>query len=160
MKFLDIEINEKMFIKLIIVAIIFIIVYMAFTMSSLLIFKTYKISENTKIDENKEINTHIDELEISGKKIEIAGWAYKEDEEIKTINSSYIIKNKSTGKMYKMRTQREMNHNLEDIGNEIAGIRAQCLLIGLPKGEYEIHVLYKNNDNDILTNTLIIFNII
>ena len=158
MKFLDIEIDEKLFKKLIIAVIVFIIVYMAFTMSSLLIFKTYKISDTTSLnDEN--IRTHIDVLEPHGKKLEIAGYAYKDGEEIKSVNSSYVIKHKDTGKMYRMRTQMESNHNVKDIGYEFAGLHAQCLLIGIPKGEYQIYVLYRNNNEDILADTLITFEV-
>ena len=51
MKFLDIKIDEKMFKMLIIIAIIFIIVYMALDMSSLLIFKTFKLSETTSLND-------------------------------------------------------------------------------------------------------------
>ena len=40
MDFLDIEINEKLFIRILIVSIIVVIMYLALTMSSLLIFKS------------------------------------------------------------------------------------------------------------------------
>lgn len=158
MKFLDIKIDEKMFKKLIIIAIVFIIVYMAFAMSSLLIFKTFKLSETTSVND-EDIITHIDVLEPEGKKLEIAGYAYKEGEQIETVNSSYIIKHQESGKMYRMRTQMEINKNVEDIGQAYSGLHAQCLLLGIPKGEYDILVLYRNNDEDILADTLISFEI-
>lgn len=158
MNFLDIEIDEKMFKNLIIIAIIIIIVYMAFVMSSLLIFKTFKLSESTSLN-SENIITHIDVLEYKGKKIEISGYAYKDGEEIKTVNSNFIIKHKDSGKMYRMRTQMEKNKNVEDIGQECSGIHAQCLKLGIPKGEYDILVLYRNNDEDILADTLISFKI-
>lgn len=158
MKFLDIKIDEKMFKILIIIAISFIIVYMALAMSSLLIFKTFKLSEYTSLD-SEEIITHIDVLEYEGKKIEISGYAYKDGEKIETVNSSFIIKHKESGKMYRMRTQMEKNKNVEDIGQEYSGIHAQCLKLGIPKGEYDILVLYRNNDEDILADTLISFEI-
>ena len=59
MKFLDIEIDEKMFKNLIIMAIVFIIIYMAFTMSSLLLFKSYTLGPNTSVND-EDIRTHID----------------------------------------------------------------------------------------------------
>ena len=157
MKFLDIEINENMFKKLIIAAIVFIIVYMAFTMSSLLIFKSYTLGPNTTVNDD-EIRTHIDILEgTNGKKLEIAGWAYKEGDEIKTVNSNYVIKHKETGKMYLMRTKMETNKNVKEEMYQLGGLHAQCLNIGIPKGEYQIFVLYRNNDEDILSDTLITF---
>ncbi len=158
MEFLDIEIDEKIFKRLIIIAIIFIIVYMAFTMSSLLIFKSYTLGPNTTVNDD-EIRTHIDILEPKGKKVEIAGYAYKEGEEIKTVNSSYVIKHQDTGKMYLMKTQMEENRNVEDEKYTLGGMHAQCLLIGIPKGQYQIFVLYRNNNEDILADTLITFEI-
>ena len=158
MKFLDIEIDEKLFKKLIVVGIVFIIAYMAFTMSSLLIFKSYEIGSNTST-KDEQIRTHMDILEVSGKKLELAGWAYKEGEKIEKVNSSYIIKHLESGKMYRMRTQMEKNPNVKDIGYELAGIHAQCLLLGIPKGKYQILVLYRNNNEDILADTLINFEV-
>lgn len=154
MEFLDIEINEKKYIKILIISIILVIVYLAFTMSSLLIFKSYTLGPNTSVND-EEINTHIDILEKSGKKIEIAGWAYKEGDEITTVNSNYVLKHQESGKMYLMRTQMEENTNLKDEKIKLAGIHAQCLLIGIPKGRYDIYVLYQNGEEDILANTLI-----
>jgi len=160
MEFLNIEIDEKLFRNILLGICIFILVLLALQMSSLLIFKSYKLGPNTTVKDD-EINTHIDILEHGGGKLELAGWAYKEDEEIKTFNSSYVIKNKETGKMYRMRTQMEENINLpeEDPNRMKAGLHARCLLLGLPKGEYDILVLYKNDGNDILASTKISFNL-
>ena len=112
MDFLDIEINEKLFTKILIWSIIFIIIYLAFTMSSLLIFKSYTLGPNTSVND-EGINTHIDILEHDSKKIEIAGWAYSEDEPIGIVNCNYVLKNQETGKMYLMRTQMEENINIK-----------------------------------------------
>lgn len=154
MDFLDIEINEKRFTKLIIISIVAVIIYLGISMSSLLIFKAYALGPNTSVT-NEKINTHIDILEVSNKKIEIAGWAYKEGEELSKINSNYVLRNQETGKMYLMRTKAEENINLEGTDMELAGIHAQCLLIGIPKGKYDIYVLLKNEDEETLANTLI-----
>jgi hypothetical protein len=154
MEFLNIEINEVRFKKILVVSIILIIVYLAFTMSSLLVFKSYTLGPNTSVN-SENINTHIDVLEAEGKKIEIAGWAYKEGEAIGTVKSSYVLKNQETGKMYLMRTQMEENINIEEEEHKMAGIHAQCLLFGIPKGWYDIYVLYQNDSEDILAFTLI-----
>ena len=50
MEFLDIEITHKLYVKILIVCIILVIIYMAFTMSSLLIFKSYALDS---IDVNR-----------------------------------------------------------------------------------------------------------
>ena len=154
MDFLDIEITEKIYIKILITLGILVIVYMALTMSSLLVFKSYTLGANTSVND-EEINMHIDALNKSGIKLEISGWAYKEEEPITTVNSNYVLKHQETGKMYLMRTQMEENINLENEEIKMAGLHARCLLIGIPKGKYDIYVLYQNGEDDILANTLI-----
>ncbi len=154
MDFLDIEITESRFKKILIISIVVLIIYIALIMSSLLIFKSYKLGANTTVS-NEDMNMHIDVLEVKGKKIEIAGWAYKEGEDLETVNSNYVLKNQETGKMYLMRSKMEENINIEDPKYKLAGLHAQCLLIGLPKGWYDIYVLYKNNNEDLLASTLI-----
>ena len=158
MKFLDIEMNEKLFKKLMIAAIVLIVVYMAFTMSSLLIFKSYTLGSNTSVNDEK-IRTHIDILEPSSKKIEIAGWAYKEGEAIKTVNSNFVIKHQETGKMYMMKSKMYKNTNIQEEMYQLGGLHAQCLTIGIPKGQYQILVLYQNNSENILADTLITFEV-
>ncbi len=59
MDFLNIEITENRFKILLIASLIFIFVYMAFTMSSLLVFKSYKLGAHTSVND-EEIRTHID----------------------------------------------------------------------------------------------------
>ena len=54
-----------------------------------------------------------------------------------------------------MRTQMEENINIQEDEYKMAGLHAQCLLFGIPKGVYDIYVLYKNNLEDILSFTLI-----
>ena len=154
MDFLDIEITKKMYVKILISFILLVIIYLAFTMSSLLIFKSYTLGANTSVNDEK-INTHIDILEKSNSKIEIAGWAYKEGEKITTVNCNYVLKNQETGKMYLMRTKMVENGNIQDEEYRLAGMHAQCLLLGAPSGWYDILVLYQNAENDILTPTLI-----
>ena len=159
MNFLDIEINGTLLKKIIIASLILICVYMALTMSSLLIFKTYTLGQNNSVDDNNKVKTHIDLLAVEDKKIEITGWAYKEGEKIETVNSNFVLKNQDTGKMYLMRTVMEENDFVEEMGYSHCGLHAQCLKLGLPKGRYQIFVLYKNNDEDILSDTLIPFEI-
>lgn len=54
-----------------------------------------------------------------------------------------------------MRTQMEENINITEEEHKLAGLHAQCLTIGMPKGWYDIYVLYKNDSEDILASTLI-----
>lgn len=166
MDFLDIEIDEKLYIKLLIISIVLVIVFLGLTMSSILMFKSYTLGPNTEVSSidadnakedvpDGEYSAHIDLLEHDGQKLEIAGWMFKQGEKIETFNSSYVLKNQETGKMYLMRTQMEENINLVEEEHKRAGLHAQCLLVGLPKGVYDIYVLYRNNGEDMLISTLV-----
>ena len=91
MGFLDTEINKSLYIKILIVSIVLVIVYLALTMSSLLICKSYTLGPNTEVlsidpknsieeVEDGEISAHIDLIEHqkNGKTVEISGWAFRE----------------------------------------------------------------------------------
>lgn len=154
MDFLDIEIDQKIVINILIVIFFIFIVHLAFTYSSMLIVKSYTLGPNTTVD-STDINMHIDVLEHDNKKLEIAGWAYKEGKPIGIVSSNYVIKNRENGKMYLMRTQMEDNINITEEEHKKAGLHAQCLLFGIPRGTYDIYVLYQNDGIDVLADTLI-----
>ena len=154
MEFLNFEIDEKKYVKILVILLIVLVVFLAFLYSSLLVFTSYKLGPNTSVND-EDINTHIDVLEHDKKKLEIAGWAYKEGEAIGIVNCNYVIKNQETGKMYLMRTQMYENGNIKEEEHKKSGIHAQCLIFGIPKGWYDIYVLYRNDSEDILANTLV-----
>lgn len=158
MEFLNFEINEKTFRNIAIGIGVIIIIYMAFTMNSLVVLKSYSLGATTSVND-EEIRTHIDSLDVGPKKIEITGYAYKEGESIKSVDSYFVLKNQDNEKMYLMKTVMEKKQELKEIGCENAGLHAQCMLFGLPKGRYQIMVLYRNNNEDILADTLIPFEI-
>lgn len=154
MKLLELEINNKSYVKILCTCIISVIILIVLSYISLLKYEKYVLEDDTIVADigQEDMNVHIDILEPQGNKVEIVGWAYKEDEEIKTINSNYILKNKDTGNMYKVRTRYEENYNVP-IEYRISGIHSRFLVGNMPKGTYDIYVLYKNNDNNILANT-------
>lgn len=170
MGFLDREIDKSLYIKILILSVVIIVVYLALTMSSLLICKSYTLGPNTEVISIEPVNNvesvpegelsaHIDliEHEKNGKTIEISGWAFRQDAELKSINCSYVLKHQETGKMFLMRTQMEDNINLVEEEHKKAGLHARSLVLGMPKGAYDIYVLYHNNGEDILAFTLISF---
>lgn len=168
MEFFNIEIDKSLYIKILVVSIILVIVYLALTMSSLLICKRYKLGPNTTVIsinpknnvedvDDGELSAHIDLIEPTKKTIEISGWAFIEGAELNTINSHYVLKNQETGKMYLMRTKMEENKNLLQEEHKKAGLHARSLTLGIPKGAYDIYVLYQNDGEDILAFTLISF---
>lgn len=154
MKFLDIEITKKLYIKILIISLIAIVVLMALTMSSLLVFKSYTLGIDTVVND-EGMNMHIDILEHDSKKVEIAGWAYYEGEKLGKVNSNYVLENQETRKMYLMRTKMEENINITDEEYKLSGMHAQCLTFGIPKGIYNIYVLYNSSNKNILANTSI-----
>jgi len=168
MELFNIEIDKPLYIKILIVSIVLVIVYLALTMSSLLICKSYTLGPNTTVtsidpDNNVEdveegkMSAHIDLIEPSSKTIEISGWAFIEGAKLDTINASYVLKNQETEKMYLMRTKMEENINLIEEEHKITGLHSRSLTFGIPKGMYDIYVLYKNDGEDILAFTLISF---
>lgn len=170
MSLFDEEINKSLYIKILVTSIVLIVVYLALTMSSLLICKSYTLGPNTEVvsidPENSvenveagDISAHIDliEHEKNGKTVEISGWAFREGTDLNSVNASYVLKHQETGKMYLMRTQMEENINLSQEEHKKAGLHARSLVFGMPKGAYDIYVLYHNNSEDILLFTLISF---
>lgn len=151
---LDIEVNQKNYIKILGICILIVFIILVFCYFSLLTYKTYTLEEETIVADifEQDMNTHIDVLEKHGKKVEIAGWAYKENETIRSIDSNYVLKNQETGEMYILRTKNEDNINVPE-EYEMSGIHSRFLLGNMPSGRYDIYVLYKNNNNNILSKT-------
>lgn len=154
MKLLDLEVNQKNYIKILVFCILVIFIILMLYYISLLTYKPFTLEPNTAVVDidDDEMNVHIDILEKQGKKVEIAGWAYKENEKIKTINSNYVLKNQETGDMYILRTRYEENINVPE-EYKISGIHSRFILGNLANGRYDIYVLYKNNDNNIFAKT-------
>ncbi len=154
MKLLEVEVNQKSYIKILFVCIILVILIIALYYASLLTYKSYTLEEGTIIADIGEQNmsVHIDSMPVQNDKVEIVGWAYKENEKIKTINSSYVLKNEETDQMYILRTRYEENLNVpEEYSN--SGIHTRFITKNMPNGRYDIYVLYKNNNNNILAKT-------
>lgn len=154
MNLLEIEISQKTYIKVLCTCIFFVILILGFYYSSLLSCKEFTLEDSTTIVEfgKEKMNVHIDILAQQGKKVEIVGWAYKEDEEIRTINSNYVLKSRNTEKLYIVKTVHEKNSNVPEVYSR-AGLHSRFLTGSLPSGTYDIYVLYKNNDNNYLAQT-------
>ncbi len=154
MNLLNLEVSKKGYIKILCFCILLVIIILIGYYFSLLTYKSYNQEEDTIVADinEQDMNVHIDILEIQGKKIEIAGWAYKENEKIKTINSNYVLKNQETGKMYILRTRYEENINVPE-EYKISGLHTRFILGNLASGRYDIYVLYKNNNNNVLAKT-------
>lgn len=154
MNLLNLEVNKRNYIKVLCACILIVCIILVFYYISLLTYKDFELEEGTKIVDidAPNISVHIDVLEKSGNKVEIAGWAYKKNEKIKTINSSYVLKNQETGDMVILRTRHEDNVNVPE-EYKISGMHSRAIIATLPAGRYDIYVLYKNNQNNILAKT-------
>lgn len=154
MDLLDVEINKKNYIKILCACIIIVFIIIAIYYITLLTYSSYTLEDGTIVADinEQDMNVRVEVLEKQGIKVEIAGWAYKEDEEIKTINSHYVLKNQETGKMYILRTRYEENENVPEVYKK-SGLHSRFILGPLANGRYDIYVLYKNNDNNILAKT-------
>lgn len=78
MNWIDTEMNEKIYIRLLIVGIIVIVVFLMLNTCSFVIPKNYKLSESTVIDEENLIKNGISKVERGRIALELSGWAYKE----------------------------------------------------------------------------------
>lgn len=154
MNFLDLEINQKNYIKLFAICIALVVLILGIYYAVLLIPKAYVPEKDTKVvafEEEKDLVVHIDIL-APGRKIEIAGYAYLIDDQVFTVDCSYILRNSESGKMYLAKTIHEKNINVPEV-YPYAGMHTRFMTLGMEKGNYEICVLYKNNESNILKDT-------
>lgn len=155
MKLLELEVNQKSYIKILCLCILVVIIIMVSYYASLLSYEKFTLEEDTIIADigEHEMSVHIDSLTPPGtRNAEMYGWAYKEGETIETINCNYVLKHQETGEMLKLRTRYEGNTNVpKEYYN--SGIHTRFLTSGLKSGRYDIYVLYKNNENNILAKT-------
>lgn len=155
MEFLDLEINQKNYIKILILSIVIVFAILGIYYITLLLPKNYVLEEATKVvdfEEEEDLIVHIDSLSPPSKKIEIFGYAYRQDESVTTVDCSYVLRNSSSGKMYLLKTIHEKSVNVPEV-YPYAGMHTRFMTVGIEKGNYEICVLYKNNENNVLKDT-------
>ena len=150
MKFLE-EINENLIKKYIIGIVVFIVLIMILSVCELLLPKSF--SYNKDIIESDEYVVNIEDLSDSKFKTSISGYAFKGSDAIERYNSYYILKNKETGKMYKLKTKMEQRAQFKDTGVEYSGMHSQAITLFMKKGIYDLYVWYDNNDEDVLLKT-------
>ena len=82
MKLLELEVDKKSYIKILCVFILFIIILLVLTYTSLLKYEKITLDQDIIIANigEEDMSVHIDILEHQGNKVEIVGWAYKENE--------------------------------------------------------------------------------
>ena len=162
-EFLDLEINNKIYKRIFAIGIVLIVCYCVFTFFYFSLPCIYNMEKNTIVDENNTIKTGINSIYKGNIRLKIFGWAYKEDQDIQTFNSCYILKNIETGKMYKIRAQMKEIPELQNVDAKYcfsrSGLESQSIVIGMKKGIYDVYILYKNDNENMLVNTGIQANI-
>ena len=162
MSFLDFEINEKTFKGVIIVFLFLIFLFTLIVLIQYGVLKPINIkSEDIVADENLLEKGVV--YELGNKMVKVSGFAYKKGQKIEYFDSSFVLRNNDTGKMYKMRTDMEKKPDFMTIDGQYdcsnAGMRAQSFLLGLNKGTYSICILYNNDGENIFTDTGVEFEV-
>lgn len=160
---LNLEINEKIYQRILFIGIIIIFFYLLITFITFALPKPYKISNNAIIDESNVIKTGINSVYKGRIRLELSGWAYKEGQDIKKFNCSYVLKNIETEKMYLLHSEMKNIPELSNVDGTYdcsnSGLEAKNLTFGIKNGTYDIYILYKNDGENILANTGIQVNI-
>lgn len=163
MNWLDIEIDEKVYKRILIIGILIIFAYVIVFAISFLVPRVYTLDSKTIIDEENCIKNGISKLNVGDKIIELEGWAYKEEQSIETYDCYFVLKGYNNDKMYILRTIKKEVEPLMFVDNQYncynSGLYSKSLIAGLEKGVYDLYILYKNNGENILTNTTLRFEI-
>ena len=152
----EIEINEKIFKKIMIFFIVLIFLFAGILLIQYSVLRPYHFGNGTRADEGGEIVKGV-VVGQGNRMIEITGYAYKKGQKIERFNSDFVLKNIESGKMYKLQTTMEKNHNLMEVDGlydcSNAGMKAKAFIMGLKGGIYEICIVYNNDGEDIFTQT-------
>lgn len=152
----EIEINEKIFKKIMIFFIVLIFLFAGILLIQYSVLRPYHFGNGTRTDEGGEIVKGV-VVGQGNRMIEITGYAYKTGQKIERFNSDFVLKNIESGKMYKLQTTMEKNHNLMEVDGlydcSNSGMKAKAFTMGLKSGIYEICIVYNNDGEDIFSQT-------
>lgn len=153
---LNIEINEKIYKRILVSGIVIILIYLAITFVSFAIPSVYHMDKNTMVDVDGKIKNGVNNLYRGSLRLEISAWAYKQGQGVGTFNNCFILKNQETGKMYKLRSAMKIMPELQFVdGNNClnCGMETQSIIWGLKDGVYDLYILYQNDNENILVDT-------
>lgn len=159
---LDVEVNEKIFKNLVIVAMIIIILILIAVFLNYGIMWNYKVPDDITTKNNGEVEYKIESISTGRKYIEITGWAYKTGQNIGYFDNRIVIRNEETHKYKVMSTKMQIVEEFFSIDDQYdcrrAGLYAKGIAIGLEEGLYQIFIEYKSDGENILVETGIYFN--
>lgn len=153
---LDVEIEGKVYKKIMIAGIVICIVYLLITFMSFALPRVYHLDKNTKMDTEHTVKNGILNLYRGSLRLEISGWAYKEGQSIETFKSSFILKNRENEKMYLLKTGLELVEENQFVnGYEClkSGLKSESIVLGLPNAGYDLYILYQNDGENLLVDT-------
>lgn len=153
---LNIEINEKIFKRLLIVGIIIILGYLLMTFLSFAVPRIYHMDKNTTLDTENTVKNGINHLYRGSLRLELSGWAYKEGQAVQSFKNSFVLKNKETEKMYLIKAGMKIMPELQFVdGYEClkCGMESQSIILGLKNGAYDLYILYQNDNENLLVDT-------
>ena len=153
---LDVEIEGKVYKRVMIVGITISIVYLLITCISFALPRVYHLDKNTKIDTEYTVKNGILHLYRGSLRLEISGWAYKEGQSIARFKSSFILKNRENEKMYLLKTGMELVEENQFVdGHEClkSGLKTESIVLGLPNAGYDLYILYQNDGENLLVDT-------
>lgn len=151
MNFLNKEMDINSCKKYIIGIIVFIIIILTISVIELMFPKRF--NSNLEAIQSEEYAVNIEDISSSKFKLSISGFAFKGEDAIGIFNSYYILKNKETGKMYKLKTKMEQRGNFIGTGVEFSGMHSQTITAFMDKGSYELYIWYDNNNENKLLKT-------
>ena len=161
-KIIDVEVEEKFFKRIVFIGMLVIILVLLIVFLDLGLIRNYKIPEGIKTKNGGTVEYKIDSIATGRKYIEITGWAYKKGKNIGYFDNRFIIRNEKTGEYKALSTEMKMVDEFFSIDGKYdcrrAGMYAKSLALGVKKGLYQIFIEYKNDDENILFDTGILFN--
>lgn len=160
---LEFEINERIFKKLFIIGLVGSFIYVAITFFSLAIPRVYQMDKNTVEDVEGTVQNGINILHRGSMRLELSGWAYKQGQSIERFESYFILKSKENGRMYLLNSKMEQMPELQVIDGKYnclkCGLHAQSIVLGLKNGDYDLYILYKNDNENLLVNADVVVEI-
>ncbi len=159
----NIEINEKIYKKLLIIGMIVMIAYVLITFLYFSVPRIYRMNPNTKIDMTGSVKNGVNLLKRGKATLEISAWAYREGQSVQTCKSCLILKSQETGRMYQLQTDIKEVPELQVVEGKYdclqSGIYAKSIVLGLKDGNYDLLILYQNDQENVLVNTEVVVEI-
>ncbi len=153
---LDVEIEGKVYKRVMIAGIVICMIYLLITFMSFALPSVYHLDKNTKVDTEHTVKNGILNLYRGSLRLEISGWAYKEGQAIENFKNSFILKNRENEKMYLLKTGMELVEENQFIdGYEClkSGLKSESIVLGLPNAGYDLYILYQNDGENLLVDT-------